>query len=154
MEGNMVRAETLAFVVCLMALSSSNVFGLDEHKQHSGLLRNMGRANITLRQGLNMAESQGQPISGKFELEPRFWLAAGSASHTTPSLASTNCGGPMRLNLNTLGLDERMELAMGEWGRRVVHPLGPDYYRFQRARLHQEELSSICLQQARHTKKL
>jgi hypothetical protein len=55
-----------------MAFSSGTVFGhdpLDPQKQHDGLLKNMGKAKISLQQGLGMAESQGQPISGKFELE-------------------------------------------------------------------------------------
>jgi hypothetical protein len=65
----MIRGATLAVMACLMALSSSYVFGLDEQKQQQGLIKNIGKAKITLQQGLGMAESQGQPISGKFELE-------------------------------------------------------------------------------------
>jgi hypothetical protein len=47
-------------------------------------------------------------------------------------------------NLNYLSLDERMELAMGVWGKSIVHPLGPDYFRFERDMHRQEEQSSIC----------
>ena len=68
----MSRRATFAIVACLMGFSSGTVFGhdpLDPQKQHEGLLKNMGKVKITLQQALGMAESQGQPISGKFELE-------------------------------------------------------------------------------------
>jgi hypothetical protein len=66
----MIRGAILTTIItCLLIVSGSNVFGLDEKKQHDGLLKNMGKAKITLQQGLGMAESQGQPISAKFELE-------------------------------------------------------------------------------------
>ena len=71
-EKRMSRRATFAIVASLMAFSSGTVFGhdpLDAQKQHEGLLKNMGKVKITLQQALGMAESQGQPISGKFELE-------------------------------------------------------------------------------------
>jgi hypothetical protein len=69
MEENVIRGATLAVAAGLMVLSSSYVLGLDEKKQQDGLIANIGKAKITLQQGLGMAETQGQPISGKFELE-------------------------------------------------------------------------------------
>jgi hypothetical protein len=65
----MNRGATWATMACVLVLSSSYVFGLDEKKQHDGLVKNMPKAKITLQQGLGMAETQGQPISAKFELE-------------------------------------------------------------------------------------
>jgi hypothetical protein len=65
----MTRRATFVVAACLMVFTGSAVFALDEQKQHQGLIKNMGKAKITLQQGLGMAESQGQPISGKFELE-------------------------------------------------------------------------------------
>jgi len=63
---------TFATVACLLAFSSGTVFGhdeLDPKKQHDGLLKNMPKVKITLQQALGMAELQGQPLNGKFELE-------------------------------------------------------------------------------------
>jgi hypothetical protein len=55
------------------------VFGhdaLDPQNQHEGLLKNMGKVKVTLQQALGMAELQGQPINGKFELEGNTKFAA------------------------------------------------------------------------------
>jgi len=65
----MILRAVFVFVACLIVFSSRSGFGLDEQKQHQGLLKSMGKAKVILQQGLGMAELQGQPISGKFELE-------------------------------------------------------------------------------------
>src|SRR5262249_12285327 len=68
----MKRGARLAVAACLLGLSSSIVLGhdpLDPKKQQEGLIANIGKAKITLEQGLGMAQTQGNPISGKFELE-------------------------------------------------------------------------------------
>jgi hypothetical protein len=42
-----------------------------------------------------------------------------------------------------LTLDEREEIAMGTWGR-SVHPLGPDYFRFNRDQRSQGKSGAPC----------
>jgi hypothetical protein len=69
MEDNMIRRTSmLAMTIGLMALSSGAAFSADEHEQQA-LMKSIGDAKITLQQGLTAAEAQGQPISGKFEVE-------------------------------------------------------------------------------------
>jgi len=43
-----------------------------------------------------------------------------------------------------LTLDERMELERGMWGRSSIHPLGPDFYRYQRRKNEGGSPSSVC----------
>jgi hypothetical protein len=80
-------------------------------------------------------------------------VAASNAWDPLPRTSSINCselfGSTPRHNY--LNLDERMELAMGEWGRNVVHPLGPNYFRFQRDKRDKEALKSACRLRAQKT---
>jgi hypothetical protein len=65
----MLRRTMLVAMTCLMACSSGYVLGADEQALQAALQKQMYRTKITLQQGLTAAEEQGQPISGKFELE-------------------------------------------------------------------------------------
>ena len=53
----------------LITFSNSYVFGEDEHEEQQALIKAMESAKVTLQQGLAAAEAEGQPISGKFEVE-------------------------------------------------------------------------------------
>jgi uncharacterized membrane protein YkoI len=53
----------------LITFPSNYVFGEDERKKQQALIKVIGNAKVTLQQGLAAAEAQGQPISGKFEVE-------------------------------------------------------------------------------------
>jgi hypothetical protein len=63
------RTMILMGTLSLITLSSNYVFGEDEHKKQQALIKAIGSAKVTLQQGLAAAEAQGQPISGKFEIE-------------------------------------------------------------------------------------
>jgi hypothetical protein len=63
------RTIMLMATLSLVAFSSGYVLGADEHEKQQALIKSIGRAKITLQQGLTAAEAQGQPISGKFEVE-------------------------------------------------------------------------------------
>src|SRR5258708_35031542 len=70
MEVNMNRRTMiLVATLSLAAFSSGSVLGADEHEEQQALIKSIGSAKITLQQGLTAAEAQGQPISGKFEVE-------------------------------------------------------------------------------------
>jgi hypothetical protein len=70
LEDNMTRrAMMLMMTVCLVAFSSGYALSADEHEERQALIKSIGNAKITLQQGLTSAEQQGQPISGKFEIE-------------------------------------------------------------------------------------
>jgi hypothetical protein len=43
-----------------------------------------------------------------------------------------------------LTVEEKMELEMGRWGQSGVHPLGPDFYRYQRQKNHADSRPSSC----------
>jgi hypothetical protein len=69
MEDNMIRRTSILMLTFgLMTFSGGSAFSADEHEQQA-LLKSIGDAKITLQQGLTAAETQGQPISGKFEVE-------------------------------------------------------------------------------------
>jgi hypothetical protein len=63
------RTMILMGSLSLITFPSNYVFGEDEHKKQQVLIKAIGSAKITLQQGLAAAEAQGQPISGKFEVE-------------------------------------------------------------------------------------
>jgi uncharacterized membrane protein YkoI len=62
------RTSMLMMTIGLVAFSSGSAFSADEHEQQA-LMKSIGDAKVTLQQGLTAAEAQGQPISGKFEVE-------------------------------------------------------------------------------------
>ncbi len=59
----------LITTLSMVAFSSGSALSADEHEEQQALLKAIGSAKITLQQGLAAAEAQGQPISGKFEVE-------------------------------------------------------------------------------------
>jgi hypothetical protein len=63
------RTMILMGTLSLIALSSNDVFGEDGREKQLALIKAIGSAKVTLQQGLAAAEAQGQPISGKFEVE-------------------------------------------------------------------------------------
>ena len=74
--------------------------------------------------------------------QPNPSLAGSSNTFRRPQ---PNCGEPSgsKSGPNYLSFDESMELAMGTWGR-SVHPLGPDFYRYQRVKHEHQALASAC----------
>lgn len=63
------RTIILIATVSLVALSGGSALSADEHDEKRALIKSIGGAKITLQEGLAAAEAQGQPISGKFEVE-------------------------------------------------------------------------------------
>lgn len=63
------RTMVLMGTLSLITFPSNYVFGEDERKKQQALIKVIGNAKVTLQQGLAAAEAQGQPISGKFEVE-------------------------------------------------------------------------------------
>jgi hypothetical protein len=63
------RTMMLMAILSLVAFSSSFVRAADEHEEQRALIKAIGSAKVTLQQGLAAAEAQGQPISGKFEVD-------------------------------------------------------------------------------------
>ena len=63
------RTIVLMATLSLVAFSSGYVLSADEQEERRALIKSIGGAKITLQQGLTAAEAQGQPISGKFEVE-------------------------------------------------------------------------------------
>jgi hypothetical protein len=57
----------------LAILIGGYAFGLidkdDDDEAQEALINALGRANVSLQQGLTASEQEGQPISGKFEIE-------------------------------------------------------------------------------------
>ena len=58
-------------VILAIALGLTGYLGLSaaEYKNQAELAKNLAGASVTLEQGLTASESQGRPISGKFEVE-------------------------------------------------------------------------------------
>jgi uncharacterized protein YdgA (DUF945 family) len=80
MEVNMIRRKMLlvttgaivAGVVALVSFAGHNAIFADDGDADEGqeaLLKLLGASKINLQQGLAASEQQGQPISGKFEVE-------------------------------------------------------------------------------------
>ena len=65
----MNRRTIMMGTLSLITFANSYVFGEDEHEEQQALIKAMESAKVTLQQGLAAAEVQGQPISGKFEVE-------------------------------------------------------------------------------------
>jgi hypothetical protein len=63
------RTLMLMMAAGLMTAASGSAFSADEHEEQQALIKSIGNAKISLQQGLTAAEAQGQPISGKFEVE-------------------------------------------------------------------------------------
>ena len=71
--------KTFAAILAISLLDASGPAALAEDDEASGaaVAKSVPTAKVTLQQGLTAAESQGQPISGKFEVdEGHFQLSA------------------------------------------------------------------------------
>src|SRR5262245_22745846 len=64
----MNRRQLLVSSVIVMLGLDAHAISAEEHNDPA-LIKSMGSAKVTLQQGLAAAAQQGQPISGKFELE-------------------------------------------------------------------------------------
>ena len=71
---------------------------------------------------------------------------AGENPTSTPERAlALNCRpAPRTPTSQYLSLDERMQIEMGIWGRNVVHPRSPNFFRFERDKQLEEKSSSGC----------
>jgi len=63
------RTVMLVATLSLVAFSDGSALGASEHEERQALIKSIGNAKITLQQGLTAAAAQGQPISGKFEVD-------------------------------------------------------------------------------------
>jgi hypothetical protein len=76
------------------------------------------------------------------------FLAAHASAFAEPVASSirvseSKCRVMSEADVRHLTLDEREEIAMGTWGR-SVHPLGPDYFRFNRDQRSQGKSGAPC----------
>ncbi|MFZ2137748.1 MAG: PepSY domain-containing protein [Xanthobacteraceae bacterium] len=79
MEINMPR-RSIMIVTMLSSLICFTGFALGADDQHA-LIKSLGSAKISLQRGLTAAQRQGQPISGKFEVEDgKFQLSVYTAN--------------------------------------------------------------------------
>ena len=79
MEINMPR-RSIMIVTMLSSLIRFTGFALGADDQHA-LIKSLGSAKISLQRGLTAARRQGQPISGKFEVEDgKFQLSVYTAN--------------------------------------------------------------------------
>jgi hypothetical protein len=79
----MTRTMALAWVAILGVMSVSAALA-DDATNKAAIAKQMGAAKITLQQGLAAAETQGQVISGKFEVdEGKFQLSVYTAKGAT-----------------------------------------------------------------------
>jgi hypothetical protein len=78
MEVNMTRRKMLLVAASATVLGLSALIGFaghnailadDEDEAQEALIKTMGAAKISLQQGLEASEQQGQPISAKFEID-------------------------------------------------------------------------------------
>src|SRR5258708_12613198 len=104
MEVNMKRRTMiLVATLSLAAFSSGSVLGADEHEEQQALIKSIGSAKITLQQGLTAAEAQGQPISGKFEVEDsKLKLSVYTANNEKFFLVYFNFAPPMQPNSSAI----------------------------------------------------
>ena len=63
------RTVMLIATLSLVAFTSGSALSANEDEEQQALIKSIGSAKITLQEGLTAAEAQGQPISGKFEVE-------------------------------------------------------------------------------------
>jgi hypothetical protein len=79
MENNMQRRPIMIVTILSSAICCAG-FALGADDQHT-LIKSLGSAKVSLQQGLAAAQRQGQPISGKFEVEDgKFQLSVYTAN--------------------------------------------------------------------------
>jgi hypothetical protein len=79
-EINMNRPKIMIVAMLSLAFCSAG-FALGADDQHT-LIKSLGSAKVSLQQGLTAAQRQGQPISGKFEVEDgKFQLSVYTANN-------------------------------------------------------------------------
>jgi uncharacterized membrane protein YkoI len=79
METNM-KQRSIMILTMLSSVICFIGFGLGADEQHT-LIKSLGSAKVSLQQGLTAAQRQGQPISGKFEVEDgKFQLSVYTAN--------------------------------------------------------------------------
>jgi hypothetical protein len=75
-----MKPRPIMFVAILSLVVCSAGFAFGEDDQHT-LIKSLGSAKVSLQQGLTAAQRQGQPISGKFEVEDgKFQLSVYTAN--------------------------------------------------------------------------
>jgi hypothetical protein len=75
-----MKQRPMIFVSMLSLAVCSAGFALGTDDQHT-LIKSLGSAKVSLQQGLTAAQRQGQPISGKFEVEDgKFQLSVYTAN--------------------------------------------------------------------------
>jgi hypothetical protein len=71
-----MKTNTILACVAIMATASVSSALADDAADKAAVAKQIGSAKITLQQGLAAGEAQGQPISGKFEVdEGKFQLS-------------------------------------------------------------------------------
>jgi hypothetical protein len=79
METNM-KQRSIMILTMLSSVICFIGFGLGADEQHT-LIKSLGSAKVSLQHGLTAAQRQGQPISGKFEVEDgKFQLSVYTAN--------------------------------------------------------------------------
>jgi hypothetical protein len=79
-----MKTNTILACVAIMATASVSSALADDASDKAAVAKQIGSAKITLQQGLAAGEAQGQPISGKFEVdEGKFQLSVYTAKGTT-----------------------------------------------------------------------
>ncbi len=70
-------AAILGFAALIGFAGNNSIFADDDEDEgNEALIKRLGAAKVTLQQGLTASEQEGQPISGKFEVEEgRFQLS-------------------------------------------------------------------------------
>jgi Peptidase propeptide and YPEB domain len=77
-----MKTNTLLALVAIMTVSATAALA-DEASDKAAVAKQIGSAKITLQQGLAAGEAQGQPISGKFEVdEGKFQLSVYTSKGT------------------------------------------------------------------------
>ena len=76
-----MKQRSIMILTMLSSVICFTGFGLGADEQHT-LIKSLGSAKVSLQQGLTAAQRQGQPISGKFEVEDgKFQLSVYTANN-------------------------------------------------------------------------
>ena len=106
----MNRRQLLVSSVIVMLGLDAHAISAEEHNDPA-LIKSMGSAKVTLQQGLAAAAQQGQPISGKFELEDgKLQLSVYSYATAMNGLADQE---DLRLRFDVLTKTKELASALG-----------------------------------------